>query len=168
MQKKVVSFFKNHFNDLPADIFLSIVVVLVIVNVILRYFFNHTLSWAEEVSTNSFVWCTFIGAAACYRRKLLISIDFLMTTLPPLGKKILTLAIDIIVLMINVYLTYLSIIFCMNSTIKTTAIMGVPYIYINLSLAVSFALMTVYSVFFIVSDVRALKSREPAGELQWK
>ena len=49
---------------------LSICVVLVNANVIMRYFFNHPIHWAEEVVTSLFVWTVFIGSAYVgYKRR---------------------------------------------------------------------------------------------------
>ena len=50
--------FKN-FEEILCAFFLIIMVLLVILNVILRYAFNYSLFWSEEVATICFVWSVF-------------------------------------------------------------------------------------------------------------
>ena len=60
---------------------LSICVVLVNANVIMRYFFNSPIRWAEEVVTSLFVWTVFIGSAYAYRKHSHLGVDILVTPL---------------------------------------------------------------------------------------
>ena len=43
----------------------AITMVLVIINVFSRYFFNAPIAWVEEVATSCFVYTVFVGAAWC-------------------------------------------------------------------------------------------------------
>ena len=74
-------FFK-HFEEILCSVFLVTMIGLVIVNVFLRYLFNYSIFWAEEVATICFVWLVFIGASATYKHKMDIGIDILITKTP--------------------------------------------------------------------------------------
>ena len=138
--------------EIISGFFISITVVVVIANVILRYFFNTALYWAEEVATICFVWSVFVGASATYKHKMNLGIDILITKGTPLTQDIVKTIVNIILLIINMYIFYLSIIFTNASKIKPTAVLGVSSMYVNSALVVGFALLTFHSIRFFIKD----------------
>jgi TRAP-type C4-dicarboxylate transport system permease small subunit len=48
--------------DILMGSFLALMGLFILGNVLLRYFFNYSLTWAEELSRFLFVWITFLGA----------------------------------------------------------------------------------------------------------
>jgi len=160
MKKNIIHVIKEHYDEILGGIFLSLVVVLVIVNVIMRYVFSRTISWGEEATTIAFVWCVFLGSAACFRRKRHIGIDIIVERLPLFLRRVARVLADLCVLVMTAYIFYLSIIFCSHSFVKTTAIIGLPYIFINSSLAIAFFLMLIHITKFLWQDIRILVRRE--------
>ena len=67
----------SYFEEFLGSICIGITVLLVIINVILRYCFGMMLSWGEELATICFTWSVFIGASACYKHKLHIGVDII-------------------------------------------------------------------------------------------
>jgi len=61
---------------------LSIMVVLIFGNVVLRYVFNSGLAWAEELSRLMFVWLIFLGAILALRRHAHLGVEILQARLP--------------------------------------------------------------------------------------
>ena len=156
MKKSVFRFIKEYYDEILGCLFLSIIVLLVVVNVIMRYIFSRTISWAEEFTTISFVWCVFLSSAACFRRQKHIGIDIIVERLPKVPRRFAKVFADLCVLVMTAYICYLSIVFCSHSLLKTTAIIGLPYIFINSSLAVAFLLMLVHIIRFLWRDIRIL------------
>jgi TRAP-type C4-dicarboxylate transport system permease small subunit len=126
-------------------------------NVILRYFFKTGLYWSEEVATACFVWSVFIGAAAGYKHKAHVGVDMLVNLCPPNVKKIVIITVDLILLLINGYITYIAVIYLSLSYKKPTPVLGISTAYISSSILVSFALMTIYAIYFLIQDIRANK-----------
>lgn len=60
--------------------------LLLCFNVITRYIFGFSLSWAEEMTTYSIIWITFLGCGICVRRGLHVSVDAFVQMLPGNGK----------------------------------------------------------------------------------
>lgn len=79
-----------------AFIGLSILAVTVVLflNIILRFFFNSSTTWAEEFIRYVMIWITFIGSAVCFRRGIHVGIDLLMEFLPFKGKRNLQFIIN--------------------------------------------------------------------------
>ena len=150
---------KCEFEALLGSVFISITVILVIVNVFLRYFIGVQFSWIEEVSVGCFIWAVYLGATAGYRSKSLIGVDALTKILPLQGKKILRLMTDVLLVILTGTMFYLSFKYTIGSD-KITSALEVSYVYINSSLLVSFGLMTFYSIYFLLYDVINYKKLE--------
>lgn len=158
--KKIVS----NLEEIIASGFIILTTVLVIINVFMRYFLKAGIYWSEEVATASFVWAVFIGAVAGYKRGKHIGVDILVNLLPPKAQKIVVIIVDIILVILNGYMTYLAVVFISLSYIKPTPVLGVSSAYISSALLVSFALVTLYSLIFLVRDIRR-KDYSKGGEI---
>lgn len=150
---------KNEFEAIIGSFFISVTVILVIVNVFLRYFVKIQFSWIEEASVGCFIWTVYLGATAGYRKKNLIGVDALTKILPLQGKKILRIVTDILMVVLTSIMAYLSFEYTMGSE-KITSALEISYVYINSSLVISFTLMAFYSVGFLVSDIINYKNLE--------
>jgi TRAP-type C4-dicarboxylate transport system permease small subunit len=134
--------------------FLVIYVGLTVLNVILRYIFNFILSWAEEVIMLTFLWSVFLGTITAFRLDRHVAIDVIVTRLPQGVQRILYFVIDMLILALNLYLTYLSALLCINVGVKTTYTLKISFVYIDAALVVSFGLMALFGVVRLVLRVR--------------
>ncbi len=150
--KKILS----NFDLFLSGFFLCVTVLVVIVNVVMRYLFHGGFFWAEEVATTSFIWSVFVGSAAAYRYKMHIGIDFITRLGPASFRKLIKIVIDCLMLVINGYIVYLSILFIQANSLKRTPVLDIPAFYVNLALGVGFALMTIYALGFLYLDFRKL------------
>lgn len=155
MPANLKTVFKN-LDLVISGFFLNITVLVVIVNVLLRYLFQGGLYWAEEVATNAFIWSVFVGAAAAYRHKMHIGIDFITQFGPKSWRILLAVVIDCLMVIINSYIVYLSMLFIQANKLKRTPVIDVPATYVNSALTVGFTLMTIYALLFLCRDVRKL------------
>lgn len=142
-----------------SGLFLCVTVLVVIVNVALRYLFHGGLFWAEEVATTSFIWSVFIGSAAAYRYKMHIGIDFISQLGPAKFRAAVAVIINFLMLIINGYIVYLSTLFISANKLKRTPVLDIPALYVNSALTVGFSLMSVYALFFLYQDIRKLFGR---------
>ena len=58
---KALRWLDEHFEQAILTMLLSLIVLIMLLQVIMRYVFNNSLSWPEELSRILFVWFTFIG-----------------------------------------------------------------------------------------------------------
>lgn len=156
MKQNIKKFFRN-FEIIFSSIFLIITTSLVMINVVFRYFLNLGIFWSEEVATGCFVWSVFLGAAAGYKLQIHVGVDMLVNMCPPTTKKLITIIVDCILLLINGYITYIAIVYLRHSYTKPTPVLNISTAYISSSLFVSFALMTLYSIIFLIRDCKAPK-----------
>jgi len=68
-------------------------VALAFINVVARYGFNGSITWASELTNYFFIWSAFFGAAYCFKKDSHISVTILMERLPaPLMKALMILS----------------------------------------------------------------------------
>ena len=142
----------QHFEVVLSGFFLSITVFVVILNVILRYLFRGGLFWVEEVATTSFIWSVFIGAAATYKYKMHIGIDLITKLFPERIRELTSIVINLIMVLINGYIFYLSTLFIRANSLKRTPVLDVSAVYVNLAISVGFGLMTIHAFQFLVKE----------------
>lgn len=75
---KILTFFEEW------TLFATVIVALIslFVNVVLRYGFNYSLAWSEELVRHVIVFTTFIGCSAAVKNKSTIKIDALVQLVP--------------------------------------------------------------------------------------
>ncbi len=138
--------------------FLIVMITVVIANVFMRYLFNSSIVWAEEVATICFVWAVFIGASATYKNKLDVGINALVEKTSPHIKKLIYKAVAVLMLIINSYIFYISIVFTSISFEKPMAVLGISSAVINSSLIVGFGFMTMHSIKFLIQEFKEARS----------
>jgi len=135
--------------------FLTITSIIVIVNVFTRYFLNFTYHWGEEIAVGAFVWVIFLGFANAFKTRALIGVEVLTNLVPEKGQPILIFVTSLVVFVLSSTMLYLSYLYVVGST-KITAALELSYKYIYVSMIFSFALITIYSLYFLVQSFRKI------------
>ena len=150
---------------------LSICVVLVNANVIMRYFFNNPIRWAEEVVTSLFVWTVFIGSAYAYRKHSHLGVDILVNLMPPKMKAVVKAVMSVVELFVLSMLTVISsqyvyhLIFNRAGKLKIimTDMLRIPKWWTGIAVPIGFGLSVIYSVYFMVKGIRAYLAKKKEG-----
>ena len=159
--KKYVKLFLNNFELIFASLCVTTTTLLVLMNVFLRYFMNTGIYWSEEVATMCFVWCIFVGSASAYKNGAHLGGDLLVRKLPKVPRAIVKILVDILLILINGYILYLSIKFVSTSYQKPTAVLAISSAWVSSSLIVGFGLTTIYAIRDMVVDViKTVKGEE--------
>jgi len=145
-------FFKK-FELYIGSVFIAVTVIVVIMNVFTRYVLKFTFFWAEELAVGCFVWTIFLGTAAAYKEKALIGVEALVVLLPKKARDVLAFFTYLLLLVLCSVMLYFSFTYVSSSS-KITAALEVSYAYINTSIIISFALMTFYTLIFVVKSFK--------------
>ena len=157
---KVLSFFEEW------TLFITVMVALVALffNVILRYGFNYSLAWSEELVREVIIYTTFIGCSAAVKSRTLIKIDASVQLFPKL-KIPLTFFSNFVVGVFSVIMIYYGwqMAVLQARTFQKTIIMQIPlvYLYSVLPLMGLMMLIRVIQVFYL--DVQELRAKKVQG-----
>ena len=126
-------------------ILLGLASIIVFVQVVMRYFFESSLSWSEEAARYMFIWLIYLGISYAAKHDLHIKVDMLLNVnfMSTLDKKILCLFSDFVFLFfasVIVYLgyEYTEVLFQRNQ--KTASLFGLPIWVIYAAFPVGYAL----------------------------
>ncbi len=154
---RVLTFFEDW------TLFITVIVALVALffNVILRYGFNYSLSWSEELVREVIIYTTLIGCSSAVKNRSMIKIDASVQLLPKLKvpltffSNFVTLAFSVMVLYYGWQLAVLQV-----QTAQKTIILQIPLVYIFSILPLMGGLMLLRTLQVIYEDIVALRSAE--------
>ena len=75
-------------------------------------------------------------------------------------RNVVQLLTDLIIVVLNSYITYLSVQFIISSKVKTMPILKISSVYLNASLFIGFGLMAIYSLVNMIQDARKMLKKE--------
>lgn len=159
MKKNLI---KKIFTNLDAIITastLTVCVILVNINVIMRYVAKSPIQWCEEVVTSLFVWTVFIGSAYAYRKHAHLGVDIVVNRLNGKVRTVVEWTMSFIELAVLIMLTIISsqyvyhLLFIRGHFKPTlTDLLRIPKAYTGIAVPIGFGLSTIYSIYFLLTD----------------
>ena len=157
---KVLTFFEEW------TLFISVIVALValFINVVLRYGFNYSLAWSEELVREVIIYTTFIGCSAAVKNRSMIKIDASVQLLPKL-KMPLTYFSNFVTIIFAIMMIYYGamMVEMQYRTQQKTIIMEIPYVILYSILPLMGIMMLIRAIQVIYQDIaeqRAGKQEE--------
>ena len=138
--------------------FLMICLVgLAFVQVVLRYVFNGSLFWAEEVILFTFTWLIFVASAINLERGAHFGVDLLVNCLPRVGRRTIQGATQLGIGVILCVFIWVGVRFTVGAWVQESEILRVPmsFLYASLPLAACVMLLVV------IRNVVVLLRRRP-------
>ena len=156
---KILSFFEDW------TLFISVMIALValFVNVVLRYGFNYTLAWSEELVREVIIYTTLIGCSAAIKQRKMIKIDASVQLIPKL-KVPLTFFSNLVTLIFATFVIYYGwlMVLLQFRTHQKTIIMQIPLYYLYAILPLMGIMMFIRTIQVIYEDVMELKAKDSA------
>ena len=154
---KILSFFEEW------TLFITVFVALVslFVNVVLRYGFNYSLAWSEELIRHVIIYTTFIGCGVAIKERKMIRIDASVQLMPKL-KVPLTFFSNIVTMIFAAMMIYYGWLMAalQYRTAQKTIIMQIPYVILYAILPLMGVLWTLRTIQVIYQDIVALRAEK--------
>ncbi len=141
-----------------AVISLLVASLLVFIQVVLRYVFNNSLVWSEEIARYLIIWLILIGSSIAVREKAHATVDAVVAFLPPLPKRIFSILANLMgivfcfILVRSGTITVSNVVEFGNVTPAIGISMAIPY----LSVPVGGALMLYRFIQLLFDDFTSL------------
>lgn len=145
-------FFLKYFEEIIACVALSVTIIVTMVNVVLRFVFNWPLSWGEEITLIAFVWTVFVGLGAVCKHRMHFSIDVFVDMFPAPARALVNRSLDVFLVVLNIYLTYLAWKLSLNAVIKSTFVLGISYFFVDAAAVIGFGCSSVHSLRFLIAN----------------
>lgn len=129
-------------------------VILVFVNVIGRYCFNHSLAIVDEAARILFVWMVYIGSIVAMKEMTHIRVDILLMFLPRLARKIVDIVANILVDCILLLTVRTTMNLVMENLTYPMPLTRIPYGVVQGIIPLSMLLMLIINLFHLVDLFR--------------
>lgn len=96
----------NHFEEYVLVVSLVFTVVLIFLQVIMRYVFRNSLSWSEELARYVFLWQIWLGASYAVKEHRHLKIEAFINLLPKALRKYLELIMLLVWFAFSMFLAY--------------------------------------------------------------
>jgi C4-dicarboxylate transporter DctQ subunit len=135
-----------------------LITLMLCFNVITRYIFGFSLKWAEELTTYTIIWITFLGGVVCVRQGMMISMDALVTQFKGSVRRFFTVATNLVGVIFSLIITYLGIQITMEvySTSQVSPAMMIP-------MYIPYAALPLGSIFMALEYLEASFTTEQGG-----
>lgn len=129
-------------------------------NVVLRYGFNYTLAWSEELVRMVIIYSTFIGASVAVKQRAMIRIDAIVQIFPKLkpGLMLYTNILMLIFACMMVYYGY-KMTHLQYVTNQKTIIMRIPLVLVYTIMPLTGVMVFIRTVQVILQDLQFFTSK---------
>ena len=134
---------------------MAAIVLVVFVNVAMRYILNTGLTWSEEVAVNLFVWVIFLGAILAGLEGLHIKVDLLTKKLPKKMQKVFLVIASMCVLFAMGVLIVGGVDVVKVTDRNISAATGIPFSYISAALVVSAVCLVFVTIYNTYKELRS-------------
>ena len=147
---KILTFFEEW------TLFVTVMGALVALffNVVLRYGFNYTLAWSEELVREVIIYTTFIGCSAAIKNRSMIKIDASVQLFPRL-KLPLTFFSNLVTLIFSIIMVYYGWLMAVLQveTHQKTVILQIPLVYLYAILPLMGGMMFIRTIQVVYDDI---------------
>ena len=142
---KVLKWLDEYLEEALMVILLVCMVCIMGLQVVMRYVFNQSLSWSEELTQYMFVWTTFISVSYCVKKRISIKIEQIINALPQPGQTGLRLFRHALVFVFCIVMIPYAVTYVQQAVDSeaTSAALGIPMYFIQSAPLVGFLLLTV-------------------------
>lgn len=109
--KKVLRWLEGNFEGAVLGVFLVIITLVIFLQILMRYLFNHALPWPEELSRYCFVCSTLLSLSFCVRNKSMMRVDALVSLMPKAAQNV----IECFILLISLALYAVLFVFSLDT-----------------------------------------------------
>lgn len=105
---KVLQFLNKKGEEVFLVIIISFSVVLLFLQVIMRYIFKNSISWSEEFARYLFLWMIWVGASLATKESRHLKAEFLENLIPKKVMDFISISALLLWLMFSLWLSYSS------------------------------------------------------------
>lgn len=140
--------------DIFVALALYLMVTLVFINVILRYFLNSGWPVSEELSRWLFVWVSVFGSIVAFKENKHVGVNLLIDYVSPFVRKKLIILGDIVVLIVLLILTWGSFLYLKNNYFVPASASHLPTGILSSSLVVCSLSMFVINTINLIKHIK--------------
>ncbi|MBO8137321.1 MAG: TRAP transporter small permease [Desulfotomaculum sp.] len=147
-------------------VLLSSTVILIALQVFMRYVMDASLSWTEELARFLFIWMAYIGISYGVKEKRHIRVDAALLFMPKKVQKVIRIIADVLSIVFCIFIIKQGISVVMNLANfgQTSPALSIPMAYVYLASPAGLSLAIIRLLQNIVETARSLKNANEDDE----
>lgn len=160
--KKILNWLDENIEVYICVFLMSFMTFLIFVQVIMRYVFNSSLFWSEELARYVFIWLIYIGISYGCKLRKHIKIDAALYLFPKKVRPFVVILGDLLFIAFAAYIVYTGFNYSMAQIQYNmrSAALKIPFQYIYMSTVAGFGLACIRQVQTIIYRIKCLKNGE--------
>ncbi|GGP07499.1 TRAP transporter small permease [Oceanobacillus neutriphilus] len=167
---KILNWLDEHFEEYILVFLSAFTVVVIFMQVVMRYVFGNSLAWSEEISRYAFIWLIYIGVSYGVKRNKHLGVDALSMLFQRKGRLIIAMIANISFLIFALVMTYYGVDIVARVT-RTSAALQIPLFWVYLAPVAGMILTSIrllQNMAYDLKDYRSVKKDEDFKNLDRK
>jgi C4-dicarboxylate transporter, DctQ subunit len=144
----------SQFEEWTLLVSVGIALAALFLNVVMRYGFNYTLAWSEELVREVIIYTTFIGCCVAVKNRSMIRIDAVVQLIPKLKTTLTRFSNGVVLIFSTMMMFYGWQMAAMQArTFQKTLILQIPLVYLYIILPLTGALMLLRTLYVMYQDL---------------
>jgi len=120
---------------------MGLMATMVFCNVVMRFFLDDSILWAEEVSRYLMIWAMFMGSGLLFRQGAHIAVDNLQDIVPDLVGRAVRIAIVAVLMIFFFSMIYIGFLYVLFQWGQVTPVTRIPFGFVYAAVPAGFLLM---------------------------
>ncbi|KAF5084275.1 TRAP transporter small permease [Anaerotignum sp.] len=161
-----MKFFNDHLEEFFIIPLMFLMSIIIFIQVIMRYVFQNSLVWSEELSRYMFIWLIYFAVSYTARREKHIRIDAAINLYPKKLRPYIEIFSELIVLGFSVFIavTAVTVFNKITWSGQLSPAMRIPMQYVYAAPLIGFVLTAIRQLQCILRRIKAIKNHEEVAE----
>lgn len=151
--------FVNKLDDYFLNFSVALMGLVLFVQIVMRYIFNHPLIWSEEMARYLFIWMAFIGIGYGVKYDLHIKMEAFLAIFPQKVQQGVVIVTEIVALVFLGIVLVPSIQFAVHTGHVPSSAMGIPMYWVYSAFPVGLILGMVRMMISVFCQINALREK---------
>lgn|SRR5699024_439595 len=160
---KVLKWLDEHFEEYILIALSIFTVVIIFSQVVMRYVFNSSLSWSEEIARYGFIWLIYIGVSYGVKKRKHLRVDAITMLFEEKGTAVIKMIANILFLIFALVIAYYGLDIVTKIT-RESAALQIPMEYVYASLAFGMILTSIRLIQNVIIDYKDIKNPSEKNE----
>lgn len=153
---RLLKWIDEHLEEMLMVFLLVLISTVMLLQVVMRYVFNNSLSWPEEFCRYCYVWSAFLSLGFTVRYGNMLKVSVVMDLLPKVLRSIISIITQLIVIVFFVVFFYnsLGVVESIKQMGQTSTAMRLPMYIVYYSTTIGFGLGAVRSMQVLINEIK--------------
>ncbi|WP_152655616.1 TRAP transporter small permease [Oceanobacillus sp. CFH 90083] len=153
---KIIRWLDKHFEEYILVCLSALTVIIIFLQVIMRYVFDNSLTWSEELARYMFIWLIYIGVSYAVKEKRHLGVDAITMLFQEKGKLMIALLANVLFLIFALVMTYFGLDIVLRIT-RESAALQIPLSWIYAAPVAGMTLTSIRLIQNMIIEIKQLK-----------